>query len=622
MRRLTLVILAVVALLGAAISFDVETARAEPPPLEHPEPPNAFDPAQPLAPVKLGTRTFYAIGADLVEWSDAEHALVARVRMPARIVALTPSSDALILTLAVRDPSRDRATLVYRPDAPKPGRGYWTGGYGEALRTMREARTIASGFDPDRGDLDVAHRDAAIAALAARERVDRTNPFLAAVRGQLLLRGGKREEAQAAFVAAVELRAAVFDDVLRLSSLLEDEGFPELAQRAFDRGFAGLVAAGLRPEQLRTQLSVLILLGVPRRALAAAIAAGNVERVDLMMERVARVAPHVEGGPAAFGDLATWMHTKGREDLAAKWRARADAAAASPPNAVRALVRRIDRMVPQIAGAAVVAPLVAFVIGARRAARRHDPRRRVVTDLLSAFAVIVALMVYATVSAAWTDALARHAAAPTALMDDGVASPDVARYLEHQLPASDERNALLAYVRSESSATASGGRAQIPPPGDATLVAAIQRSSWGAAFASAMRGSKDRPGLFQPHLIVLAAAAAFLFGWTVGTRAPRAGMAASRVIPGAPESLGIVGPVLGAAFVASLFAFAGADRVLESLSSPAGARTFGLEALATAQPAASRAWAWVMAIGYVFVHLVGVSLDRARAARENQGTTR
>jgi hypothetical protein len=208
-------------------------------------------------------------------------------------------------------------------------------------------------------------------------------------------------------------------------------------------------------------------------------------------------------------------------------------------------------------------------------------------------------------------AIGRVAAMPLAVLSDAAASPEVLRFASSKLSAGPERDAVVAWAQGESEAAKRGGRSDATPPSDATLVGALRRTSLGDAFAQHVTPSRDASPM-NPLFVVVLALATAVFGWLVGARAPAAAKAAARVIPGGPRSLGAVGPVLGAIFVAALFAFSGADRVLSSIAAPPDAKWFGLELIAQPTPLPSRGWAWVFGVGYVAVHAVGVLLDRAR----------
>ncbi|MBI2396093.1 MAG: hypothetical protein HYV09_41400 [Deltaproteobacteria bacterium] len=607
-RALVLLVLVVSALFARDL-------RAAPPP-PHPElPSTGTEPARPLPPITVGVLQLYAYGADLLAWDGS--AIVARTRLFARIVGLAPRDErSVTVTLAPKSEygfARDRVDVVVPLDRPRPGRGFWSGGPFDAYLTLREARALSQGLDLEL-PLGEEQRKFVLAALAAREAIDRTNAFLPLFRGQVLARAGDRDGALKAFDAAADLPAAPFNDLLRVATMLEDEGATAAADRAFERGLAGLRAAGLRPERLQSQVAHQVMLGVPRRALTEALAHGDVARVDRLQERVFRAFPRVEGAPTAWRDVSAWMRARGREDLAATWSARADGAASAVTNLSSSA--SLDRILPTIAGMAVVAPLVALVVGLRRGARKQDGTRRIVWDLCAALAPLLATLGLIAWSNARLETVARRSLAPVALFDDGAASPDAGRFLDARLAPGPERDALQRWIGDESRAIVAGGRFEGPAPDDATMRAAFERPDVRKALRDAI-AKADAGGArllgFQHTL--LAAVLAFVIGHVVGQRTPRASVAASRVVPGGTESLGLIGALLGGAFLGALFAFAGVDRALSPASMPHFARFFGLETIAGgAPPPPSRAWAWAIAVAYPLVHLVGVLLDRARAS--------
>lgn len=602
-------ILAVAALLLAG------DAAAAPPP--HPELLAASgEPVRPRPPVQIGARTFYAHGADLLEWSETTQQIVARTRLPARIDALAVAGSGLVVSLTPKSDfgfARDHVEIAMPLDGSRPGRGFWSGGIADAYITLREARIVASGFEVETEKLDPARREVILAALLAREKLDRTNAFLPYFRGQLLKRAARPEDASRAFDDAADLSAAPFNDLLRLSPMLEDEGAAPQAQRAFDHGLTAMRAAGLRPERLQSQVAYQVLMGVPRNALSAALAHGDVARVDLLEDRVAAAFPRLEGADVAWKDLAAYMRAHGRGDLAVKWEARADAAASSVSNL--GVPPALERLLPTILGMSIVAPLIALCVGLRRGARPGDGTGRIVLDLFSALMPLlatIALMVWAN---ARVETIARRALAPMALIDDGVASPDVARFVSVKFAPGPEKDALLAYIDQEARATRAGGRYGGAPPDDAVVRAAFDRADLRAAMRDAvLKPIAGGRSLGFQHS-VLAAGLFFVAGYFLGRRTPHAARAAARVIPGGPESLWLIGPLLGGAFVGALLAFAGLDTLIGSIAAPNAARYFGLESIASAPPKPSRAWAYAIALGYLFVHLVGVRLDAVRAAR-------
>jgi len=585
----------------------------------HPELPETSGvPVRPLPTIKVGERTFYAHGADLLEWNGA--AIIARTRLPARIATIAPrDANSLVVSLAPKSEfglAGEQVDVIVRIDAPRPGRGFWSGGYVDTYLTLREARAVAPTFDPTTKQLDeqTAHR--LIDALMKRFYVDQTNPFLYFMVGQVARRAGFPSGGARFFGNAANLRGASFNDLLRLSQMLEDEDQPAAAGVAFANGLAAMREAGIRSERLQSQVAFQALMGVPRVALSEALARGDVARVDAIEERVALAFPRLEGAHLAWRDLAAWMSAHGRPDLAAAWRSRADNAAASVSNINTTL--SLDRLLPAILGMSVVAPIVAFVIGLRRGARRSDGKRRVVLDLISALAPLVATFALIVWANARVEVVARRAYAPMAILDDGVASPDVARFVEQRLVPSGERDQILAWIGNESRATREGSRFEGPAPDDATIRRAFETSSIRTAVRdtlaqqSALTSGPHALGFQHTFLI---AGLLFIGGYFLGARTPRAAVAASRVVPGGPESLPIIGPLLGGAFLAALFSFAFGQRLLSSIETPYNARFFGFESIATAQNTApDRTWAIAVIVVYAIVHLVGVRVDSVREA--------
>ncbi len=574
------------------------------------------DPVRPLPLVTAGTRTFYAHGADVLEWNGT--AIVDRIRLSARIAAIAARDEkTLLVTLAPKSDfgfASDRVEVLVPIGGPRPGRGLWSGGGVDAYLTLREARAVASGFEPENKELDEKKRAELLAALSAREAIDRTNAFLPFFRGQILLRAGRRDDALRAFDAAVNREHAPFNDLLRLSQMLEDEDEPAPAQRAFERGMTGLQAAGLRPDRLQSQVAYQVLMGVPRFALANALAKGDAARVDAIEERVALAFPRLEGAQLAWRDLAVWMRERGREDLAAKWSSRAELASASVSNLATPAL--LDRLLPTILGMSVIAPLVAFVVGLRRGARRSDSTRRVALDIVSAVAPLVAIVGLIAWSNARLEVIARRAYVPIALLDDGVASPDVARFVEQRLAPSAERDRLLQWANDEARATREGSRFEGRAPDDGAIRAAFERANVRAAIRDALGQrsplTTSQRALGFQHTILLTGLL-LIGGYFLGGRTPRAAAAASRVVPGGPESLPILGPVLGGAFLGALLALTVGEQLFASIAAPNNARFFGFESIARAPAIApDRTWAIAILVAYALVHVVGVRLDRAR----------
>src|SRR5260370_29157353 len=101
----------------------------------------------------------------------------------------------------------------------------------------------------------------------------------------------------------------------------------EPARRAFARGFAGMKEAGIRPERVHTLLTPLVLLTPPRDKIGQLAAAGDVERSDEVVARLATVSPPAECLARARETVAAWMRARGRAAPARE----GDEPAARPP---------------------------------------------------------------------------------------------------------------------------------------------------------------------------------------------------------------------------------------------------------------------------------------------------
>ena len=147
----------------------------------HPSLGGGRKPETPVGPAALGTRSFYAVGADLLELDAARGQVVRRTRFPAQIVELAPRAQgqpALLVTIAASG-SKTRGgqmTIAFRPDGPRPGRGTW-GSYSTSW-AMRDARATAPGYNAINATaLAPAARAAAIAAFERAAARDRPHPF-------------------------------------------------------------------------------------------------------------------------------------------------------------------------------------------------------------------------------------------------------------------------------------------------------------------------------------------------------------------------------------------------------------------------------------------------------------
>ncbi len=596
MARFLLLLLSLLALPGGAKAAPL-----------HPTIPGAPPAPRPLAPAVLDGATFYAHGADLLGLDAEGTHIVRRVRLSGRIGEVRSEGGLLhvVLTPRAEGPVPDRLALPgFRPEAP-PARGFYAGGLGDSLIALREARAVALGWDLDGPTtFDAAKMKAAVLGLVAWEAIDRTNPYPPAIRGELLRRLGDEPGALAAFDAAADLPLASPYDLLRVSTLLEDQLARAPAERAFARG-----AKAARFSDMESQVAAQVLLGVPRLALARAIGTADVAEVHRLVLRQADLFPAAEGGARAYPDLAAWMQQHGRADLAAEWTRRAAIARQGLPARLDEIPAAIDRRVPLVAGFSLVLPLVAFAVGMRRGARALD-RRRALADALGLLFVLGALGWFSVDVAARLQALGRASSVPLTLIDGASFAPDAERWALDHLVASPEQATVLAELRR-------GVR-----PTDDALARAIARPDLRRAFGAVLSADPALPaggGLRVPHSLV-AAAALFAFGHALGARSrlskgPPRWFLVARVTPGGPTGLGPIGGVLAALAVGGALSLLGTHAHLADVAAPEATRYYGLETIARAAPPPDLRWAWIAIVAWALLHALAVRIDKKRLAR-------
>jgi hypothetical protein len=551
-------------------------------------------PSTPIAPVMVGRRTFYAVDSDLLEVDAAKGRIIGRTRFPAQIGALAPAPDSprLLVTLTPSGfpspPTPDRVPVSYRPGDPAPGRGPWTGRLHPGP-AFRDAVQLVKGFDGvESAKMTPAERDTAVKAFEAAEAVDLTNPFLRVFRGNLLAASGRRDDAARAYAAAAGVEVAAWPDLLRAASALEDADAREPARSAFARGRDGMTANGVRGPAVSSLFAALSLVGIPRRALKRAVEAGDADRVHELASRIAMTFPRLESLDRHAGAVATWMRGRGRAELAAAWSARA-VGTGRVWRRFEELLVRLDRLVPFLIAAFVVPPFVALSAGARSGARR----RLQATDVVAVLIPLVAATVVLTATAGWSKSLGTYASLPAPILGDGVASPDVERWLGAQ-PASATRERLLEHVRREAKATREGGRADQPPLDQTAFLAVVESTPLTERLRMAVLQSpmasvemSSDPALWQ---LIVTTAVVFLVAWLVARWKPATGRS-TWMIPASPDSLHVVGGLVFGLFLAALFTLLGADHILRAIAMP----SLSIFEVPIVSPSEGRpAWAWVV----------------------------
>jgi hypothetical protein len=588
--------------------------------------------ATPAGPVELGERLVYAVRADLLAFDLQRRQVVGRWRFPAKIAGLQAAGDNLVDVTLDYQPGRASAsevelTVRHRLDGRPPAQMQWSPmDFVQRIPTLREAQWLVA-------DLDEEQVEQAVERLEQARRRDPTNPFYALLIGERRQAAGDDRGARQAFEQAAANEPAVWQDLLVLSRHLEEAGAQEPAQRAFEDGLAAMVDAGLEPRRMTTLLAPsLIFLGI-QEPISAAVSEGDVERVDRLSARIAAVAPHVEGAPRVWRDLADWFDRHDRPQLAEQWRERASTAEVGAFNTVHHSVVWVDRMLNAIAGLALAILLISLLVGirgglARRRLREEEsdkdhslwvPLLRV-RDIAAPLLLCVLMLPLPFVASVHLDVVGQLADAPIGVMNDAMAAPDVEQWLEerHESPA---RQKLLDIARAEREAVLAGEPVSDKIFTDELLYETIRADAQQTAKGTLTRGkipdifalADTQIGKDASALGPLAAVTGFVhiailifLGGIIGARLPRVGRWAVRLIPGGAARLAPFGGLVLALFSTAILAFFGLDSILSTVAQPNTARYFGLEAIAAADVTPSRLWAWAAIAVSIVVHVWAV----------------
>ncbi|MBA2662753.1 MAG: hypothetical protein H0U74_10690 [Bradymonadaceae bacterium] len=598
--------------------------------------------AAPVGPVVLAGRTFYAVHAGLLEIDPSAGQIVGRVRFPATISALNVvEGDASSLMVTLRHenyslPDADRELVVrHHLDARGPGQLRWGGRPAETFSVWRDASFRAQ--TPDSKALAEDY----LQMLAELERADTTNPFFAFLAGEQYQRAQLEEEAFAAFERAANTPRASFSDLYMLSVKLEGAGARAAAHVAFERGFAAMEADGIRPERLLSLIAYAVTFFGIREVIEQAVERGDVAHVDLLVSRVQRVFPFVEGGPHAWRALADWMQEQGRADLAQKWRAHAAQAESGAFFEMSTKAAQVDRFLNAIAGLSLALILIALIVGmrggvARRRLREAQPEAGgrwwmpvlKLREVLAPILVLAILTPLPFLASTHVAAIGVIAAMPTGVFEDGLASPEVELWLD-KLTASEARDALATIAHNEREALVSGVALADKPPINALLIDAINAHSYSHRLDRFTSGSyvslfsqvalddtsvvsalDTNPlyaltGLFHVALLIL-------LGGLIGNFLPRVAGVVQLALPGAPAIFAPLGGLILAAFLSAALALLGFDFILQNIATPGFARYFGLEAIANAPLDHDRTWAYATIVATLLIHAAGVLVERRR----------
>lgn len=630
---------------------------------------------EPVGPLEVDGRLFYAVRGDLLELDTRRGAVADRVRFPAVIDGLEPKGDdALNVELLYYDVDpRDYDTgetperiheITYRLDSTPPGQTDWSAPGVPPLAVVHDTsgvfdHVVAGDLDDDvigrdeeglltfDEDLDEQGARRVVERLEKAYQRDPTNPFYQRHIGELWLHLGDDDRAAEAFELAANTDT-VWRELLDVSTALEDLGATEAGQRAFDRGAERLEEAGIASERHGTLVQlVMTLMHHPQDdvgALRDAIEREDVEEVDRLSERFARLFPYGEGAHQGWFALADWFEQRDRPELADKWRDSAEtnfaeACGMTGPENRRLLT--IDRGFLVLLASGLALVLLLFLVGVRGGlARRrmvdeddHDddpgvlPRLKI-WDFAGIALAVVVLMAVPFVLVAEARTINELADVPIEVADDGMASPIAEKTLE-QLASSSARDELLEIARSEQEAFARGE--DVLDKDNLCILndGAFQRDSYGRLFDRLREGVLLDPvgdivdddlqfaapapdevsgmSLWTAVSWLLPLALIFAVGVAVGRFVPPVGRWILRLVPGASIRPGVVADLAVFVFVVGLLAAAGFDSKFQEYVLPNFSMYYELNTITPEpEPEGIGPVAWVMIGGVLVAHIVAV----------------
>jgi tetratricopeptide (TPR) repeat protein len=297
--------------------------------------------------------------------------------------------------------------------------------------------------------------NAGAAAIPIEEMVrrDPTAPWLGVALGKVLLDAGDAR-ARDVLERAAATESTDFHETFRVAGTIErlSDQMGDLAARAYERAYTSFIRH-FRDPRLMTSLASL---GTMYPAGGAAGAPAD-PMLRQRQEHVFRLAPSIDGGARAWAHIGAYWEGRGDAQAARIWRKRAEDARRDRLTLATEDTRVAHDRVWLAMAASVLAwcILVAAIVRRYAARRRRDRggRRGIPLPLLNlayasgqerAALLAVSAVGWMSVSllAVYAHAIERSAAEPLHLGE--IAGPDDIEYFRERLPASPERDLLLA----------------------------------------------------------------------------------------------------------------------------------------------------------------------------------
>lgn len=403
---------------------------------------------------------------------DTEKGVVmGRWHFPGSIVHLTGAGQSVQVQLEEKEANRVLTRLVTCDPKVERAGPYWPSGNLYLNRvpfievesmwgTPAKVGILSEGWRL-MGDQD------ATKMMATLEEASRRDPLDPAIRIALwrVLREARDPRAPGVLEDALSIKPADFTETLPIASLLELLDEPGAAKRAFEAGYRDFLDGGSDP-RLNLGLIGKVILYPSKFSTPPDF---STERGRDLMERHYRLGPYAESADLAWRAYARIMEGYGRADDARKWRARSEEASHT---SIFLLPRKLaifsDIALLAILAAVASAAFYAIFLDIRyRPQRRADaiahPNRGLFARFLAAFSfhhwsfaqrlaffsIVLVAWVGLGIEAGFLRGVMRVASAPLSLAMGSFAGPVARDYLDHQVPASPERDLTLAFAQQQ-----------------------------------------------------------------------------------------------------------------------------------------------------------------------------
>jgi tetratricopeptide (TPR) repeat protein len=351
-------------------------------------------------------------------------------------------------------------TIDFNPD--KPQLPYWPTGliWSSSTPELETYCCHTAGFN------DIAQANQWLSETENAVKRDPLSPWFRIELAHIYKALGRPEAAEL-FEQAIRLDPEDYSELLRISPTLDDDGLSQLANEAFERGYSEFWKRGMDPRLNSVLLSALVLYPNPRRI-------SDRLRPELIDRRF-RIAPWVEAAGYAWDSYADVLGSAGKSQEAMLWHKRAtEARQKSLFIFSRTMMRWYEialTLVPAADLAAVffiLALYLRYLPERRLQTRAHQPgfARRFAffnieywsrSDRIAFFLIGAASWLALGAAGALTQIRVRSVSMPLSAGMGSLGGPETRWFFENRLPASPERDLLLAIGYQDESQTVKAG---------------------------------------------------------------------------------------------------------------------------------------------------------------------